>query len=197
MNVRRGVGAFLVIAGTVVMWRAGLLMNQTRVLSAVDSQTLEDRVTSLEKRVTNLEGVSTWGKTPGLAAIATKTVKAVQKESYLRLLDGSAAAGNWTKIPGTDFWFDQSLYGNVSQVTWEGWLQVKSGNGVGYARLFDVANNRGVDGSEVKIVSNQRASFFSSPLAIWRGQNQYRVEVKSSTGYEVSISEARLKIQSR
>lgn len=187
--MKRGIGAVSIIAGTVVFWRVGLLMNTSSVLSATDTQlTLENRVASLEKRVVALESNAFGQKA------SKSTVKSATKEAFLSLADGVLVAGDWARIPGTEFWFDQSLYGNVTKVTWEGYLQVKDGNGIASARLYDVTNNRAVDFSEINITSGVKSSFFSLPLAIWRGQNQYRVEVKSSTGYGVSITQARLRI---
>lgn len=190
MSVKRAAGAVSIVVGTVIMWRVGLLMNQSQVLSAEDTQpTLETRVVSLEKRMSNLESVSFADKATAMPK------KTGTKEAFLRLVDGAAAGGDWVKIPSSDFWFQENLYGNVSSVTWEGYLEIKDGNGIAYARLFDVTNNRGVDGSEISISSGIKSSFFSPALAIWRGQNQYRVEVKSNTGYEVAISQARLRIK--
>ncbi len=175
------------LMGCVLVWRSGLtqMYPSGQVLSQQDSSlTVEERVTALEKRVTALEkkGATTVSKT------------SAKKESYLTLVSGTATGGNWVTVTGSEFWLDQSLYGNVVQVTWEGWLKVQDGNGVGMARLYDVTNNRAVDFSEVSVSGRERASFYSKALAIWRGQNQYRVELKSSTAYPVTISDARLRI---
>lgn len=132
----------------------------------------------------------------------TQTVRAstqptVSKPSQTRSIDlpgGTASGTDWTKIGNSEFWFDSSLYGTLVSATWQGWLEVQDGNGVGSVRLYDVTNKRAVDGSEVQINSSTKSSFYSKNLSIWRGQNQYRLEVKSSTGYQVTISGAQLKI---
>ncbi len=100
---------------------------------------------------------------------------------------------DWSKVEGSEVWFDQSLYGSVSGVTWQGWMD----NGTGRARLYDETNGRGVDGSEVGVMANGKASFYSAPMAIWRGQNKYYIQVKSETGGAVTISGARMRIVTR
>lgn len=142
--------------------------------------TVESRIASLERRVYTLE------KTTGL--IKTKGVAGVAKESSVALNGGSAESYDWMKLPGTDFTFDVSLYGNAT-VTWEGWMD----NGLGSVRLYDDTNHRAVDGSEVMVLSGVKSSFYSKPLSIWRGQNQYHLEIKSLSG-QVAVSTPRLKI---
>lgn len=130
-------------------------------------------------------------------SVRASTTPPVSRVSQTRSIDlpgGTASGTDWTKIGNSEFWFDSSLYGTLVSATWQGWLEVQDGNGVGSVRLYDVTNKRAVDGSEVQINSSTKSSFYSKNLSIWRGQNQYRLEVKSSTGYQVTISGAQLKI---
>ena len=157
--------------------------NVVRAQAACDIDCLSDKIAALTRRVIALE------KLAGLGTKATKTT-AGTKENFMNFPGGSAAGTDWTKIEGTNFWFDQSLYGNVAYVTYSGWVE----NGDGSVRLFDKTNGRGVDGSEVTILANGRASFYSGNLAIWRGQNEYYLQVKSATGGTVTVSGVRLKI---
>lgn len=174
------------MAGTVLLALGRMAIVQERkVLSATDSGTVEERVEDLERRVSNLERVNR--KSVAMA-------KSGQKQNFYALSGGTVTSGSWTGVPGSEFWLDLALYGNVSQVTWEGWLQNFDGSAVARARLYDITNHRVVDFSEVGQTGKQKASFYSPALAIWRGQNQYRVEVMSTTSNPVTISEARLKI---
>jgi hypothetical protein len=117
--------------------------------------------------------------------------------SFVNISGGSAAGTTWTPVGGSEFWLDLSLYGNQVTTTWEGNLSIKDGNGIGYVRLYDMTNNRAVDSSQASVSNGETISFYSNPLAIWRGQNQYRIEVSSTTGYDVSVSSARLKLVSQ
>lgn len=174
-----------------IILAAGLLsvilffISQGMVVAETDCDVdcLNEKMTALTRRVAALEkliGVS--GKT---------TVKAAKaKESFFQIGGGSATGSDWTRVTGSDFWFDQSLYGEVTEVTWQGWLD----NGTGSVRLYDSTNGRAVDGSEVSVSAAGRASFYSSPLAIWRGQNQYHVQVKNANVQTVTVTTPRLRI---
>lgn len=173
----------LVSVSTVFMgiWNTGAI----RAQSECDLECLSKKIDALNKRVTALELSlikPTTKATPAKAAVA--------RETYVAISGGSVQAGDWEKLSGSEFWLDLTLYGNVVEVTWQGWIE----NGTGLARLYDATNNRAVDGSEISVSSLTRASFYSEPLSIWRGQNQYYVQLKSLTSQKVIISTPRLKI---
>jgi hypothetical protein len=63
-----------------------------------------------------------------------------------------------------------------------------------YARLYDVTNKRAVDFSELWSDSGTSEFKRSVDLAIWRGNNLYRVQAKSSTGTPAYLDSPRLKI---
>lgn len=151
-----------------------------------DIDCLSEKVVALTKRVVALERRSGVGGTK--TTTSAKTV--VAKESFKEIGGGSAVGGDWTKVEGSDFSFDQSLYGVVDKVTWQGWVD----NGSGQVRLYDATNNRGVDGSEVTVSASGKASFYSQPLAIWRGQNQYYIQIKNVNLVTTTVSSPRLRI---
>lgn len=116
--------------------------------------------------------------------------------SFFNLSGGTAGATDWTAVDDS-FWLDASLYGSNVTISMEGWMKLQDSNGLGFIRLYDMTNNREVDNSQLQGNSAQGTSFYSAPLSIWRGMNQYRIEVKSTTGYPVTIYSARLKIVSQ
>ncbi len=138
--------------------------------------------------------------TPTPTPTETTSQASVVKETHIETVDlsgGSAKGGDWVRIGGSEKWMDTSLYGELVSATWQGWIEVKDGNGVAYARIYDATNNRAVDGSLVSNASGGKASFYSENLSIWRGQNQYYIEVKSSTGYEVTVEGTKIKLEVR
>lgn len=160
----------------------------TRAQDGCDLECLGSKIDALNKRVFVLE--QKVGLTKAVPVVKTS---GKQKETFVNLLGGSVVASDWTKLAGTEFWLDQSLYGNVVSVSWQGWID----NGSGMVRLYDVTNSRAVDGSEVKVAGDGRTSFYSSAMAIWRGQNQYYIQVKSLQAGVVVVSSPRLKIVSK
>jgi len=169
----------------------GLTRQKVSAQTDCDLDCLGDKVAALRRRVTALE------KPGGIGGVSVKKTTAVAakkaKEAFLQISGGSVVGGDWTKVPGTEFWFDQSLYGEVTAVTLEGWVD----NGSGQVRLYDATNNRGVDGSEVTVSASGKASFYSQPLAIWRGQNQYYLQIKNVNLVTVTVSSPRLRIISK
>ena len=138
--------------------------------------------------------------TPTPTPTTTTSQTSSVKETHIETVDlpgGSASGGDWVRISGSEKWLDSSLYGELVSATWQGWIEVKDGSGIAYARLYDATNNRAVDGSEVSNASGGKASFYSEGLSIWRGQNQYYIEVRSSTGYEVTVEGAKMKLEVR
>jgi len=180
--MRHAFGCLLLALVSVSFVKGGLMMvPDPAVLSAKTSLTSEERITRLETRVAALEV----GKASSLK----------KQEEFFKSFEGGAVASlDWSKVSGSDFVLDPSLYGNITEVAWQGWLEVKDGSGIGYARIYDATNKRGVDGSEIRIMSEVKSSFYSQPLSIWRGVNSYYIEVKSSTSYEVVVSEPQVKI---
>jgi len=176
---RLGVGILLVVF-SLAGWQVWNLASGRRpeVLSTSTTKTLEERVASLESRVYTLE------KNSGLATTASKKTT----ESFVSLSGGDISSFEWSKISGTDFTLDASLYGKTVEVSWQGWL-----SGAGSIRLYDSTNHRAVDYSEFASTSGNKVSFYSKALSIWRGQNQYYIEGKT-TGGTVTLSSPRLKI---
>lgn len=117
------------------------------------------------------------------------------KVVYIPLGDGGATTSrDWTDIKTVEVYLDLNDYSGVKEVTWEAFLKVKHGNGRSFARLFDVTHSVFVPGSEISTVSENSTQERSSSLTIWSGNNLYRVQLKSLTGYEATIDSGRIKI---
>ncbi len=170
----------LLVAGSIVF----LGIKDTTAIQAqmsCDLDCVNSRLSSLTNRVAALEQ----RLAPAKSSSAAKT-----RETFVTLGGGSLFTNDWTKLPGSDFWLDLSLYGNVTQVTWQGWIE----EGMGQARLYDSTNNRAVDGSEVGVTGGVRASFYSQPISIWRGQNLYYIQLKNPAVGTITITSPRLRI---
>ena len=106
----------------------------------------------------------------------------------------STNSTSWVDIPGTDFYFDLSDYPTVSSVRWEISLSSFLAGNLVYARLYDVTNSRAVDFSELSSDSGTSELKRSVDISIWRGNNLYRVQGKSSTGNPAYLDSPRLKV---
>ena len=135
---------------------------------------------------------------------ATKMVSqttSVQKvkptsEKFIRLSNGEGQGTGWIRLGGTVFWLDTSLYGELVEASWQGWFESSGGSLDGWVRLYDASNGRVVDGSETRVTTGvSKTSFYSKNIAIWRGQNQYYIEVKDfGGGDKLTVTEPRLRL---
>jgi hypothetical protein len=117
------------------------------------------------------------------------------KVSYITIGGSSSTnSTSWQDIPGTDFYFDLSDYPTATGVRWEISLRSFLAGNLVYARLYDVTNSRAVDFSELSSDSGISELKRSVEIAIWRGNNLYRVQGKSSTGTPAYLDSPRLRI---
>jgi hypothetical protein len=188
--MKREMGWLCLAIATAVLLNTDKLLDlsfgEKRVLSAQTELTIEERVASLEKRVASLEKKT---------AVSATKANSVAKESFVQLTGGSGTGVDWVAVPASEFWLDTSLYGGSVEVSWQGKVEGEGGGAVdGWVRIYDITNSRGVDYSQVEVAGSGGSSFYSKNMAIWRGQNQYRVEVKSRTGVLVTVVSPRLRV---
>lgn len=107
----------------------------------------------------------------------------------------STTSSTWYDAPGTDFYLDFNTdYGKNAYANWQVFLKVAHGNGIAYARLYDVTNKIAVNGSEVKITDQSNLTQVESgALSFWAGNNLYRVQIKSLNTFEVTFGSGRIK----
>jgi len=117
------------------------------------------------------------------------------KVAYITIGGSSSTSStSWADIPGTDFYFDLSDYPTATGVRWEISLRSFLAGNFVYARLYDVTNKRAVDFSEQSSDSGTSELKRSPDLSIWRYNNLYRVQGKSSAGCDAYLDSPRLRI---
>ncbi|QQS39458.1 hypothetical protein IPM62_02505 [Candidatus Woesebacteria bacterium] len=117
--------------------------------------------------------------------------------SYIPL--GSSAGStstNWFTINDASSYIDLKNDFNMdAYVTFEASLKVLHGNGQAFARLWDDTNKIAVTGSEISTSNNADFQHVKSTrIYLWNGNNNYKVQIKSLNGYEVTISDSKVKI---
>jgi hypothetical protein len=144
----------------------------SRAIATISSSTKE---TVIEKEVTT--------KTP--------------KTSYINMgTTYTTTSTDWYTLDDTAVYIDLvKEYGEAAKVSWEALLRVAHGNGQAYARLWDDTNKIAVDGSELTTINNSTYQFVSTTsLPFWRGRNLYKIQIKSLNSFEVTITDAKIKI---
>lgn len=123
------------------------------------------------------------------------TPQSQAKAVYIPLVtSASTVKMDWTDIVPSDFYFDLTDYPGAKSVRFQAYLKALHGAGRVYVHLYDDTNKRAVDYSDLSTQSPNYELLTSSPLAIWRGNNLYRVQLRSINGTEVFLQEARLKV---
>lgn len=107
---------------------------------------------------------------------------------------GSTTSKEWADVGNAEVYFEIGDYPNVDRIYFEGFINVKHGNGKAFARLYDVTHGIGVQGSDIYTDSESFTLVESGSLSFWQGKNLYRIQIKSLNGYEASIDSGRIKI---
>ena len=159
----------------------------------------EDCKLQIDKKIS--ESISTIsGSTKEIVKTVTITpapTKTKAQTAYIPIVGPiTTTSSDWYDAPGTEFYLDYNTdYGKTAYADWQAFLKVADGNGTVYARLYDITNKIGVNGSEV-LVSNKGdlTQVISGKLNFWAGNNQYRVQLKSLNKFEVTFGSGRVKI---
>lgn len=108
--------------------------------------------------------------------------------------NGSTLANVWTDLPSTDFYFDTADFPGLTEVYFEANLKLFNGNGIAYARLYDVNHSIGVPGGEVQSTKQVDTAVISAKVNFWPGISLIRIQAKSLTADTTIFNGGRLKI---
>jgi hypothetical protein len=157
-------------------------------------QIIDDQIGQLDQKYQPLLSA-----TPVITAPSTTTpapVKTVTRQVvYIPISgQGQTLSTSWTDLPGTDFYLNTADYTGFKQAYFESSLKLQNGNGLAFARLFDLTHGIEVWGSETQAGGQKGALAVSSLLTLRPGNNLYRVQLKSLTADTAIFASGRLKI---
>ena len=130
------------------------------------------------------------------AVVATTNPKTTQT-TYLPLgSTASSTSTDWYTIDDSSSYIDiNNDFSGDPYVTFEASLKVKHGNGHAFARLWDDTNKVAVNGSEISTQNNEDYQLVKSgQLYLWNGNNNYKIQLKSLNGFEVTYTNSKIKI---
>jgi len=116
------------------------------------------------------------------------------KEFYVPLGSGSSSATTWEEIKNAEAYFDPQSYGKIKSITFEALMRIPTANGRVYARLYNVDDKIGLTETEVWVEGSTGVRVESSSFSLPQGKKLYRVQLKSTMGYEAVLDLGRLKI---
>lgn len=133
-------------------------------------------------------------KAPTAQPAQPTAVGLAAKEIYIPLGNGSTKSQEWAEIPGAEAVLDMANFPKIKSVIFEAFLQIPTGNGKAYAKLYNVSDKHDVWLSEVVIEGGGIQRMESKNISLDAGRKLYRVMMKTSMGYEAVLESARLKI---
>lgn len=116
------------------------------------------------------------------------------KEFYIPLGSGSSSSTTWEEIQNAEVYFDPQDYGKIQSIIFEASMRIPTANGRVYARLYNVNDKNGLIETEVWIEGSTGVRTQSSSFNLPSGKKLYRVQLKTTMGYEAVLDLARLKI---
>ncbi len=115
-------------------------------------------------------------------------------ETYIPLGTGTTSKTEWEDITSTDTTVDPSNYGTIGEAYFIASLKNPTQNGQVEAQLYNVTDKHPVWNSSV-VLNGPLTQTITSPLiTLDKGNKLYRVQLKSTLGYQVSLDNAKIKI---
>ena len=126
----------------------------------------------------------------------TRPLSSITQIIYIPLGSGADTTSTfWTAISGSEFTLNLADYPTGAQVHWQANLKSRDPGSRCYSRIYDTTHSRAVDYSEQSTTSTAFDTLTSQPLAIWAGENHYRLEIKSLTSTPCTLSSPKLTIK--
>lgn len=167
-------------------------------LGSFDSADTESRLKSLEKTVTDLQ-VQVGQLQQGGSQTTTLTVTQAPAQSskspvYIPLgWAGSSGGMSWTNVTSQTMTIDPADYSGYTSMQFEVSLRVYQGNGTAYARVANKDDGTAVTASEVSTNSGDY-TWLSSGKFTLPGKKTYALQLKTLTGYEAGVQNARIRV---
>lgn len=179
--------------------RINELTKQVATLQGFDTKVdnLEKQIDDLNSRLAKYENPTSYSVTsPSPVAsttTSTTTSSAIKGPHYIYALGygGSSNSTDWTEISTMSITFDPSHYPGYKSLQLETYMHVRDGNGKAFARLY--ASGTPATASEVSS-TNYQDEWVSGGTFTWNSKSTFTLQIKSLTGYDTYISNARIKV---
>lgn len=122
-----------------------------------------------------------------------KTTKSAAKEYYVPLGSGTTRQTDYQELTSVEAYIDSANYPPIKEAYFEVHLRNPTGNGVAYAKLYNVTDKHDVWQSEISLVGGGTAQR-EGKITLDRGRKLYRVMIKATLQYDVYVDNARIRI---
>ena len=154
---------------------------------------LERQIDDLNDRLSKLEKNQSYSIASASPASSSQVVSSTRGPEYLYALGygGNSTSTDWTEVSTLSIAYDPALYSGYKSLQLEVYMHVKDGNGKAFARLYSAGT--AAVASEVSS-GNYQDEWVSGGTFTWNSKASFTMQIKSLTGYDAYISNARLKI---
>lgn len=123
-----------------------------------------------------------------------KPVNLPAREYYVPLGNGSTDKSYWDDQTATETVIDPANYGRVTEAYFIASLKNPTQNGMAEAQLYNVTDKHPVWGSHVIMNGPLQQTISSGKIVLDSGSKLYRVQLKSSLNYPISLENAKVRI---
>ena len=116
------------------------------------------------------------------------------REYYIPLGSGSTTNNNFKDLTATETVIDPSNYGTIKEAYFIASLSNPTRNGQVEAQLYNVTDNHPVWGSHIIMNGPVSQAITSDKITLDRGSKLYRVQLKSTLSFDVSLDNAKVRI---
>lgn len=154
---------------------------------------IEARVKSLESAVTSLQTqLNQQNQTT-----QTTTTQTASKKSPVYIPLGSGGQWNdqnWFALTSYEASIDPAEYEGYLSMQLEVNMRLVQAAGKAYARLYNVTDGSEIASSEVSTESDKSVLLTSTSFKLPAGRKTYRLQVKSTYGFNIELQTARIKV---
>lgn len=185
----------LEFAVTDLVSRVGSLGPGDSTITADRIKKLEETINDIKSRVVTLEQAKTTPTSTSTSTSSqTSSSTSTKAPSYIPLSwTGDSKSTDWTSITGQEFTINPADYAGYKNIQFEISLRIFQ-NGTAYARMEDKGAGTSILSSEVSTTATDYTWLTSSSFTLPSGSKTYRLQLKSLTGYNAQVQNARLKI---
>lgn len=116
------------------------------------------------------------------------------REFYIPLGSGSTSKSDWDDITATETVIDPINYGNIKEAYFIASLKNPTQNGQAEAQVYNVTDKHMVWNSHTRMTGSLSQTITSNKITLDKGTKLYRVQLKSTMGFSVSLENAKIRI---
>ena len=134
------------------------------------------------------------GSVPEALETLPQTQPIIEREYYIPLGNGSTDKSSWDNQTATETIVNPGNYGRIKEAYFIASFKNPTQNGIAEAQLYNVTDKHPVWGSHVIMNGPLSQTISSGKIQLDSGNKLYRVQLKSSLNFPISLENAKIRI---